>query len=188
MYQKRWALFVVLVWVAGIYSVNITTDDYARLMTGEIMVFDAVNQDGVDGVKVFFTVEGTKENIWQTITDYNHFNQIFGQIDMKVIHEDENGARVRASLFNYEYILYHKYVDHGKKMTWRRESGDLNVVSGSWVIESTADPKVQLVLYESYIDAGNRFGNWLAKWGRENRGADTAKKMRHHVEKLSKEG
>lgn len=178
-------LFFVFSLSGTLLSEEISSELYDRVMAGEIIVSEAENENGVGGVKVTFTVRGSKEDIWDTITDYEHFEEIFGSIEMEILHEDELGARVNATLYNYEYVLYHQYVQHGERMRWHRESGDLKVVTGSWNILSTDDPGVQLVLYENYVDAGSRIGNWLVEWGRENRGVDTAEKMRRHVMKLA---
>lgn len=187
MKQKLLIMAVVLVFTGSSLSFGapgafgFSGDEMTRLMSGEVFSSAAVNGEGIEGVKVAFVVEASKKDVWNTITDYNHFHIIFGDVHMKVIDEDRKGARVKASMFIFNYIIYHRYDVFGERVSWYQESGDLKFVEGSWQIKPTSDPAKQLVLYENYIDAGNSFYNWLAYTGRESRGKSVAKKMRRYV-------
>ncbi|MDH4263562.1 MAG: hypothetical protein OEV78_11010 [Spirochaetia bacterium] len=174
-------IFFVSINIAPESSINSAI--LSRAMNGEIIVSKIKTKHGPDGVKVVFCVEANKEDVWSTITDYNNFNNIFGNIQLKLIRENSKGAIVQVSLLVFNYTLYHKYIIPGEKYTWSRTSGDLKTVSGSWLILNTPKKNQQIIEYTSFIDAGNDAYNLIAQYDIEKRGKETAIRLINYLKK-----
>jgi hypothetical protein len=180
---KPFVIFFVFLFFENIYTddLRVNQNVISRVMADEIIAVKQKNDQGVDGVKVIFSVEASKNDVWKTITDYNNFYDIFGDLKLKLIQEDDKGAMVQASLLIFNYILYHDYSIPGEKLIWSRKSGDLKTVTGSWSIITTGNKEIQIIVYESYIDAGNSIFNAMAHANSVNRGKDTAKKLKKYL-------
>src|SRR6185369_15120597 len=91
--------------------------------------------------------------------DYDHFPRIFRNVrQAKVIKELPGGVDVDfvvdARLRDIHYVLTSRYVEYGKRITWTRLSGDLQIIDGGWTIESGPNSGLLRVTYESYVKIG----------------------------------
>jgi carbon monoxide dehydrogenase subunit G len=162
-------------------------EDWTSLMAGEILVEATRNQDGVRGVRATFVVDATREEIWGTLVDYENFPQFFRGIDrMKVIEESASGATIEfwvdAVLSDLHYVLRRTYVQNGYRLTWRRESGDLKRIEGSWTIRGTPDGEKYLLVYESYVDIGLKIVTYFIQQGAISRAEEMALSLRNWIE------
>jgi ribosome-associated toxin RatA of RatAB toxin-antitoxin module len=133
--------------------------DWAALFAGDVVVDAVQHPDGIPGLRASFTVVAPRERIWTVLLDYAHFPKIFPDIhDMRVLTNDQQGARVEywvhAFVSKYHYVLYRRYDEPGRRLTWTRVAGDLKRIEGSWEIHETPRSDVQMLVYESYIDIG----------------------------------
>jgi ribosome-associated toxin RatA of RatAB toxin-antitoxin module len=139
-------------------AIELDKAEWQQLMNGDVIIVDAKNNEGVDGIIGFFVAEASTEKIWDIFIDYNKFRTTFKGIkDLKVLHEDHNSAEVWFAIkavFKFQYTLRRNYEIPGKRLTWEKLSGDFKVISGRWEIQPTADVERQLVIYESYVDIG----------------------------------
>jgi hypothetical protein len=77
---------------------------------------------------------------------------------MQVLEQDAYGAKIEfwvdAVLRKYHYVVYRSYEQPGRRLTWRRLSGDVQRLEGSWEIRDTPERDVHLLVYESYVHVG----------------------------------
>ena len=133
--------------------------DWDTLLAGEVIVEPVQHPDGFSGLRASFTVAATRERIWAVLIDYANFPKLFPDIHkMRVLAQDQDGAQVEywvnAVLTQYHYVLYRRYDEPGRRLTWTRLAGDLKRIEGSWEIRDTPRPDVHLLVYESYADIG----------------------------------
>ena len=182
-------LIVATIYQSKLYGSETTLANLnlEQLFSGEVFIEEAENQDRVPGVRVLFAVSAPRKTIWHVLTDYKNFPKIFkGTKSIKVISQNQSGAKVKIEYskkvfgffdVNYKYVLARSYIKQGELLTWRRESGDFNVIDGGWEIIDTRRPNTFLLIYESFLD-----GNWLfpAKLVRK-RAMKEAVEMAKHV-------
>ena len=133
--------------------------DWDTLLAGEVIVEPVQHPDEFSGLRASFTVAATRERIWAVLIDYANFPKLFPDIHkMRVLAQDQDGAQmeywVNAVLTQYHYVLYRRYDEPGRRLTWTRLAGDLKRIEGSWEIRDTPRPDVHLLVYESYADIG----------------------------------
>lgn len=161
--------------------------DWAALNQGKVVVEEIQTDSGMRGVQATFLVKASREKIWNTLLDYDNFQKFFQGIDrMKVLEQDQNGARVEfwadAILWKLHYILYRNYEKPGYRLTWKQESGDLKDIEGSWWILDTDDPEKKLLVYESYVDIGYSLITWAIRKGAKREARKMGKTLRNWLE------
>jgi hypothetical protein len=163
--------------------------DWQALFQGEVLVEAIENGDGLPGLRAMFVVPASRERIWAVLLDYEHFPDIYAGIDkIQVLAHDASGATIAfwidAMVKKYHYVVYRHYEKPGWRLTWRRLSGDLQRLEGSWEIRDTPERGVYLLAYESYVqvggiiptslvrrsamqkarEMGHRLRQWIARW------------------------
>ena len=133
--------------------------DWNALFAGDVAVEAVKHPDGISGLRASFAISASRERIWTVLLDYANFPKIFHGIHtMRVLAHDQQGARVEywvnAILSKYHYVLYRRYDEPGRRLTWTRIAGDLKRMEGSWEIRDTPRADVQMLVYESYVDIG----------------------------------
>jgi carbon monoxide dehydrogenase subunit G len=161
--------------------------DWDFLNSSRILIESIDDANGIPGVRATFVVQATRQEIWATLLDYNNFPGVFEGIDdMKVLDSDENGAHVEfwidAVLRKLHYVLFRDYVEPGRRLTWKRVSGDMKDIHGSWQILDTADPDRKLVIYESFVDIGFAVVTWAIRLGAKRKAEDMANRFRGWIE------
>ncbi len=161
--------------------------DWQALNSGQILVESVEDANAVPGVRALFVVRATTADIWATLLDYENFPRIFDGIDaMKVLNSDENGALVEfwadAVVRKLHYVLYRDYAEPERRLTWKRVSGDMQDIHGSWQILDTADPDKKLVVYESFVDIGFRVVTWAIRLGAKRKAEAMARRFCEWVE------
>ena len=164
--------------------------DWGALHRGEVLIDSVKSAQGVPGVRAVFVIEAPREKIWATLLDYDNFPKFFDGIDeMKVLHSDEKGARVEfwvdAVLKKLHYVLSRDYVTLGYELTWKRISGDLKDIQGSWKIEDTEDPERKLLIYDSYVDLGVPIVTWAIRIGAKKKAKEMAYRLRDWIESVA---
>ena len=162
--------------------------DWDTLLAGEVIVESIDNPHGIAGVRAMFVVSASRESIWQMLVDYKHFQELFEGIDkIKVLKEDERGAQVEfwvdAVLTDLHYVLLRHYVDPRYRLTWKRVSGDLKTIEGSWEILDTPYPGVKLLIYDSYVDIGAELATSLIRLGAKRKAGHMGYRLRTWLEK-----
>jgi hypothetical protein len=162
-------------------------NDWAKFLLGEILVESAESQDGLDGIRAVFAVAASRNRIWNVLTDYDNFQEVFPQISkMVVLEEDCSGATIeywgRAVVINLHYVLRRSYVEPGHRLTWRHISGDLERLKGSWQIIESPDPSVHALVYESFADVGFGVVTWAVRLGAMSEARHMALRLRSWIE------
>lgn len=166
--------------------------NWEKLYRGEVIVEEVATESGIPGVRAIFVVKASRELIWFTLVDYHNFPKFFPGIEhLKVLEQDQNGAHVEfwvdAVVADLHYILYRHYVKPGYRLTWRRESGDLKIIQGSWDIVDTGDPEKKLLIYESYVDIGFSLITWVIRQGAKRKATEMGQRLRNWIENERKE-
>lgn len=166
------------------YSSDINWD---KLFSGDIIVNPVSDKKGIPGVRLFMTVKAARERIWGTLTDYENFSNIFEAIDkIKVHKQDDQGAHVEfwidAVFTKYHYILYRHYEKPQERLRWKRVSGDLERIKGSWEIRDTPRPGTKLLIYESYVKVTTAIPEFLMRWEAIRRARAMGQRLREVLE------
>ena len=161
--------------------------DWASILEGEILVESATSENGLEGVRAVFAVTASRERIWEVLTDYENFKNVFPRIEeMIVLEEDGTGATIEfwgdALVTDLHYVLRRSYVEPGYRLTWRRISGDLKRIEGSWRIVEGPEPGVYALVYESFIDVGFAIVTWIVRLGALNEARNMAARLRAWIE------
>ncbi len=175
----------------GITAINIQLD-WERLFSGDIIVDSVSNQDNIPGVKLIMLTKASRERIWETLTDYDNFSKVLQSIEeMKVLEQNHEGAEVEfwidAVLTKYHYVLYRHYERPQWRLTWKRVSGDLKRIEGSWEIHDTSRPDIKLLIYESYVKVGEGIPLSLVRWGAVRKARAMGRRLRKTLESLPSE-
>jgi hypothetical protein len=160
--------------------------NWSALWQGEVLVEAIEHEAGFPGLRACFVVPATRERIWAALLDYQHFPEIFPDIDkIHVLDHDAQGATVEfwvdAVLRKYHYVLYRHYEKPGWRLTWRRLSGDLQRIEGSWEVRETPWRGVHLLVYESYVQVGGVIPTSLVRWGAMRKARAMGERLRQWI-------
>jgi ribosome-associated toxin RatA of RatAB toxin-antitoxin module len=162
--------------------------DWGALLRGDVQIEAVESSDALPGLRASFAVRASAERIWAALLDYPSFPAIFAGVErLQVLEQDEHGARVEfwvdAVLTRYHYVLDRRYEQPGRRLTWRRSSGDLERIEGSWEIRESPQPGVQLLVYESYVKAGRLVPTSWIRWGATRKAREMALRLREWLER-----
>jgi ribosome-associated toxin RatA of RatAB toxin-antitoxin module len=166
--------------------------DWEALLQGTVLVEAIENSAGLPGLRARFIVPASRERIWAVLLDYEHFPDIFAGIDkMQVLAHDASGATlefwVDAVVKKYHYVVYRHYEKPGWRLTWRRLSGDLQRLEGSWEIRDTPERGVHLLVYESYVQVGGIIPMSLVRQSAMQKAREMGQRLRQWIARLPAE-
>lgn len=185
LFQLAMLLVPPVSWAGGDTPATI---DWAKVLDARAVEIEEVSTpDGVPGVRAWFAVAATREQVWRTLLDYENFPKIFRGIErMQVLEKDDRHAFVElwvdSELGKAHYLLERRYERPGYRLSWRRLSGDLERVEGSWDIRDSPRAGAVLLVYESYVVVGWYMPATLFRWMAKRRVADMATGLRHWIE------
>jgi len=161
--------------------------DWNALFAGEVAVAAVKRPDGIPGLQASLAVSASRERIWAVLIDYANFLKIFPDIhNMRVLAQDQQGAKVEywvnVVLSQYHYVLYRRYDEPGRRLTWTRIAGDLKRIEGSWEIRDTPRPDVQMLVYESYVDIGGIIPVAMVRAEAMRRAREMGERLRSWIE------
>ena len=161
--------------------------DWNALFAGDVAVAAVKRPDGIAGLQALLAVSASRERIWAVLIDYANFLKIFPDIhNMRVLAQDQQGAKVEywvnAVLLQYHYVLYRRYDEPGRRLTWTRISGDLKRLEGSWEIRDTPRPDVQMLVYESYVDIGGLIPMAIVRAEAIRKAREMGERLRNWIE------
>ena len=81
-------------------------------------------------------------------------------------------------------MLRREYTEAGEKLSWKRVSGDLDEITGSWTISNGVKPDSYFVEYESYVDVGNFVITRIARFIAKRKARAMAEKLKTWIENL----
>lgn len=182
------ALFISVVRAAGVsagVSKGVPTE--SQLRAGEVVIEDVTSDDGVAGLRATFWVRATSDAVWNLLTDYAHYREVFTNVeDLSVLDQDARGARLRfrvkAAWLSFDYTLQRTYEVPGRLLTWRRVDGDFRRISGKWAIADAPDPGYAQVTCESYLDIGFLVPTALVRQGAEAEMRRTMLRIKQHLQ------
>ena len=157
------------------------------LSDGRIVVESLTRADGVRGLRLRFVIEATRKAIWAALVDYENFTKIFNAVQkISVLQQDRAGAAVaysvNAILTNLHYVLYRRYDRPEARLSWKKVSGDLEMIEGSWTIKDTADRQSKLMVYESFVEVGGILPGWLVRQAAIDKAKLMAARLRNWIE------
>lgn len=145
--------------------------DWDRLSADGVVVEIVETAQGHPAIRTYTTVRASREKIWHALVDYENFKDVFEGIRTEVLACDDDAATVEfwidPPLFaEINFVLYRRYPEIGNRLTWTTadvKSGLVKDMQGSWRIFDAADDGTHLLVYDSYVDIGNRIVNWAAR-------------------------
>lgn len=172
---------------AIVQTVHAGDYDWEVLGRGQVIVESVEDANGIPGVRASFLVKAKRDLIWATLIDYDNFPKFFDGIDsMRVLDSDERGARVEfwvdAVLIDLNYVLYRDYERPGHRLTWKRESGDMKDIHGSWRILDTDIDGSKLLVYESFVDIGFSVATWTIRLAAMKKAESMGHRLRDWIE------
>ncbi len=179
--------FLVLVIPINAYSYILTEEDKSQVLSGNIVIKEAENKDGVPGLVAAFSVNANLKDIWSVFVDYENFTKVFSNVKrLKVLEQDEEGAVVEfwvnAVVSDLNYVLYRKYDIPYRKLTWVRKSGDLKLIEGSWEIVDIPNENKKMVIYRSFVEIGIFVPTKLLRWGAMREAEQMCLSVKNRVE------
>ena len=143
--------------------------------------------DGLPGLRASFAVAAPRERIWTVLLDYAHFPKIFPDIHNYACAHERSAGRPggvlgQSLVSTYHYVLYRRYDEPGRRLTWTRVAGDLKRIEGSWEIHDTPRSDVQMLVYESYIDIGGVIPKVLVRAEAMRKAREMSERLRHWIE------
>ena len=123
------------------------------------VVVKEIEDRGVKGLEATFVVPHQRAVVFATLNDLDSFQKLFPNIlEIKVVRTEGNTRdvyfRVDAVLSEAEYTL-RRAASPGKladTISWRRLSGDANIIRGSWILVDGAAEGTTKVTYRSFVD------------------------------------
>ena len=196
--MKASGLLYILSYALSLYlflqgvAVASTDLDWERLLKGDIIVDSMSNGEGIPGVKLLMTVNASREQIWELLTDYENFSNTFKAVEkLKVLEQDSEGAYVEfwvdAVITKYHYILYRHYEKPQRRISWKRVSGDLKRIEGSWEIHDTPRPEAKLLIYNSYVKVESAIPKSWIRMGAMRQARAMGRHLRKTLEALPSE-
>jgi hypothetical protein len=166
--------------------------DWQALFQGEVLVEAVENSVGLPGLRAMFVVPAPRERIWAVLLDYKNFSDIYTGIDkIQVLAHDAFGATVAfwvdAVVKKYHYVVYRHYEKPGWRLTWRRLSGDLQQIEGSWETRDTSERGVHLLVYESYVQVGGLIPTSLVRRSAMQKAREMGQRLRQWIARLPAE-
>jgi ribosome-associated toxin RatA of RatAB toxin-antitoxin module len=150
-------LFALLSWHA--IGQDFSDVQQARLQDGDVLIENLTNEVGVHGLRAAFLVKARPEAVWDLLTDYERLREVLANVEeLRVLEKSPQGARVRYrvrfALMDFQYTLDRSYEQPGRRLTYRLVEGDFKSLSGEWALRKGPDDEHQLVVCESFLDAG----------------------------------
>lgn len=151
------------------------------------------NDEGEHGIRTYTQVRASRARIWFALADYESFQAVLEDIDTEVLECDETGTRVEFRidppiLSELNFVLDRRYTQAERRLTWTTaevRSGIVKHMHGGWGIFDTDDAGLHLLVYETYVDVGNRVVNWAARPLIARQARQSTDKIRRWIEQLS---
>jgi hypothetical protein len=161
--------------------------DWDTLFAGEVVVKTVKHPDGFSGLRTLFTVAAPRERIWTVLVDYANYLKIFPDIQkIRVLTQDDQGAQVEywvnGILSRYHYVLYRRYDEPGRRLTWAQITGDLKRLEGNWEIRDTPRANVHLLVSEAYVDIGGLLPAALMRMEATRKAYEMGERLRNWIE------
>lgn len=185
---RRWLVVLLMLGTLRAASPAVVSGaDWDALLAGKVVVETVQHPDGFSGLRASFLVAAARERIWAVLIDYENFPKLFPDIDkMRLLAQDQYGAQVEfwvnAIVAHYHFVLYRRYEEPGRRLTWTQIAGDLKRIEGSWEIRDTPRPGVYLLVYESYVDPGGMIPTALVRLEAKRKARAMGQRLRHWLE------
>lgn len=141
----------------------------------EADIMDAVNADGIEGLRANFFVKGNPAEVWKYVENMEYIGKLFPAITASRVKEIDRHTAiweyhlktpVGYSIFNVRRSVYQEKFELNNK----RIDGDLNYYGGGWKLSASKKyPGWVDCTYENFINAAWYIPYWRIKGaGREN--------------------
>ena len=200
----RSVLILLILAIVGISSTDLVADsgafrldqaDLARLSRGEVIVQTDQSENGQKGrVEAAILIRSPAAQIWSVMVDCDHASEFIpGLKSCHVMQHGEDAEiiqhRVRFSWLipTVTYVFRANY-DRFKRVDFKRISGDLRELEGSWILERVDDGHQTIVIYSVYIDPGFFIPQWLVRVILRKNLPDLLSAVRNRVSELFRHG
>jgi uncharacterized membrane protein len=178
-----------MLWVGAAFSGGTEAPrDWTALFEGQVAVTPIKSDNGLPGVKAEFTVAASTEHIWTVLLDYEHFPKVFKEVtSLRVLAAGPKRALIEfnidATLRHLTYVLLRQYDRAAGRITWRRDSGDLKRIEGSWQILETPRADHKLLVYRSFVKVGGLMPMALVRRVAMGKARDMGQALRSWIER-----
>jgi ribosome-associated toxin RatA of RatAB toxin-antitoxin module len=164
-----------------IINYNGNGDETTRecLARGEILT-ERICENGLNGVRTTFVVRAGRETIWQTLIDYDHFLDIFDDVDSIAVQRcSAETAEVEiwtkpVFRHRYNYTLRRTCEKARWCLRWKKIRGDFKTIRGSWEICRSNCPGYSRIVHTSFVKYSKVIPDIFVQMVSEKKGRQTA--------------
>jgi ribosome-associated toxin RatA of RatAB toxin-antitoxin module len=132
--------------------------ELAQLYKGEVIVRS--DESDKRRVQAAIWIDSPAQPIWSVLTDCSHSPEFIPHLKSCRILQDGRDTRiteqqVKFSTFlpTFTYVIQSKYQKF-RRIDFKKVSGDLKAIDGSWVLEEIADGRYTILVYSLFLDPG----------------------------------
>jgi ribosome-associated toxin RatA of RatAB toxin-antitoxin module len=122
---------------------QVSTDQKAKLLSGEVIVAISSMQEGVTGVTGQIYIAAPPQKVWEAITDYdNHKNFVPNVLESGVLADNGNEKimfeKGKSGVFLFQKKVYTKmkvWGEQSKRLYFQQIEGDFQVYRGEWILD-----------------------------------------------------
>jgi ribosome-associated toxin RatA of RatAB toxin-antitoxin module len=161
--------------LSGALSMAQTGDDgfqlekseLTRLYNGEVIVRS--DESDKRRVKAAILIDSPARQIWSVLTDCDHTPEFIPNLKSCRILQHGEDTQITEQQVKFSWLLpkityvyqsnYHKF----KRIDFKKVSGDLRALEGSWVLEEIGDGRRTILTYSVFSDPGFFIPQWLVR-------------------------
>jgi ribosome-associated toxin RatA of RatAB toxin-antitoxin module len=142
--------------------------ELARLHKGEVIIWsDKSNYKR--RVQAAILIDSPARQIWSVLTDCHHTSEFIPDLKSCRILQNGEDSQITEQQVKFSWFLpkityvfqsnYQKF----KRIDFKKVSGDLKALEGSWVLEEISDGRGTILTYSVFVDPGFFIPQWLAR-------------------------
>jgi ribosome-associated toxin RatA of RatAB toxin-antitoxin module len=132
--------------------------ELAQLYKGEVIVRS--DESDKRRVQAAILIDSPAQPIWSVLTDCNHTPEFIPKLkSCRILQPGENTRiteqQVKISTFlpRVTYVIQSDYQKF-RRIDFKKVSGDLKALEGSWVLEEIGDGRYTILVYSVFLDPG----------------------------------
>lgn len=142
----------------GVDGSQFEQSELAQLYKGEVIVRS--DESDKRRVQAAILIDSPAQPIWIVLTDCNHFPEFIPNLkSCRIIQSGEDTRiteqQVKFSAFlpRVTYVIQSNYQKF-RRIDFKKVSGDLRALEGSWVLEEIGDGRHTILVYSLFLDPG----------------------------------
>ncbi len=144
--------------------------DLARLAKGEVIIReDQSSHGGGRRVQAAILIDSPVQRVWDVIIDCERAPEFMPDLkSCKFLQRTEDTAIIEQEVKVSRFLpkttyIYRSTYQKFKRIDFKRISGDLKDLEGSWVFESVGGGQQTIVVYSVFLDPGFFAPKWLVR-------------------------